>query len=157
MIQLIYDKDTTYKTNYIYLNLKNYLTSDFEQSDGFLVNLRSLFTNRDAFIQAVATYTDTYFNDRYIRLTIFLSPTQYLPLLATVKMATPERNMGLYEIEVYQNVGGSNTNPDASGVKKLYDGLANVVGASGSESVTYTEYTANPSTYNNENVYLTID
>jgi hypothetical protein len=153
MIQLIYDKDTAYKTNYIYLNLKNYLTSDFDQSLGFIVNLRSLFTNRDAFLLAVATYTDTYFNDRYVRLTIFLSPTQFLPLLATVQMATPERPMGLYDIEVYQNVGGIGSPSNI----KIYSGLANVVGASGSESVTYTEYTANPSTYNNENVYLTID
>ena len=157
MIQLIYDKDETTTTNFFYLNLKNYVTSDFNTSNGFLMNLKSQLTSRDLYFTPVATIDDTNYNNRFIRLFLFTSRSIDSKLSGVIKVATPEYPLGFYDVTLYQNSSPTNANPDATGVKLLYNGVANLTGATGTASVTYTEYTANPSTYNNENVYLTID
>ena len=156
MIQLIRSSDTLIQNN-TYLNLKSYLSADFEISDGFLMNLKSRLTHRDYYFQPAFSSLEQYYNDRYVMLSIFVSPYTSIPLSAIMQVGTPERPLGFYDAFIYQNVGGTNTNPDEEGVKLLFNGICNISGAANSQSVSYTEYTSNPTTYNNENVYLTID
>jgi hypothetical protein len=154
MIQLIRDSDTLIQ-NLVYLNLKRYLSADFDTSDGFLMNLKSRLTNREYFFQPAFSSLSQYYNDRYTMLSISVSPSTSNPLAAIIKIGTPERPLGFYDAFIYQNVGGTNLDPDTAGVKLLFTGLCNITGAANSQSVSYKEYT--PSTFTNENVYLTID
>ena len=154
MIQLLRDLDNLI-TNPLYLNLKNYVSSDFNTSNGFLINLKSQLTNRDYTFIPTAIISDAYYNDRFVALFIFVSPTTENRLSGIIKIPTPDRQLGFYDIFIYQNRSSSNVDP--SGLRLLYNGIANIRGAANSQSVTYTEYTANPSTFNTENVYLTID
>ena len=78
MIQLLRDLDNLI-TNPLYLNLKNYVSSDFNTSNGFLINLKSQLTNRDYTFIPTAIISDAYYNDRfvalfilYVRLELFL-------------------------------------------------------------------------------------
>tara|TARA_R110000824_G_C14901081_1_gene645450 strand:+ start:158 stop:622 length:465 start_codon:yes stop_codon:yes gene_type:complete len=154
MIQLIRDSDTLI-TNNTYLNLKRYLSADFDTSNGFLMNLKSRLTKRDYYFQPAFSTIESLYNDRYVMLAIFVSPFVSIPLSSIMQVGTPERPLGFYDAFIYQNIGGTNTNPDAEGVKLLFTGLCNITGAANSQSVSYKEYT--PSTFTNENVYLTID
>jgi hypothetical protein len=114
------------------------ITSQLTGSSKTFLNTLSVFTNKE----------------RYIALTAGLlnaAGTENLSV-GLLKLGTTDFPLGFYDVTIYEN--SSNINVDPSGLKVIYTGLMNVTSKSGTESVTYSEYTTNDS--DTESVYITI-
>ena len=146
--------------NYIYLNLYNeidirFASATYPEGDFYnpLQKLKSQQTGKSVYFCSSAIKTNL---ERYIGLYCLASVKGLnFPDLGYVNLGYPESPLGFYDYTVYENTSSSNLDP--TGLKVIYNGLANVIPVDGNNvsypSPTYTEYTTSDS--ENESVYLT--
>ena len=149
MIQLTYP-DAASATFTYNLNLWDEFDSTAEYKP--LVTFTSQLTgNSKTFLNSTTSFTN---KDRYIALTLSVVTASGSENLATglVFLGSTDFPLGFYDVTIYEN--SSNVNLDPAGLNVVYTGLMNLTSTTGTESVTYNEYTTNDS--DTESVYITI-
>jgi len=149
MIQATYNKSIALTTCLYYLNVMD-VTPPYAAAVKPLVGLTSQQTGKTKyFLNTTNDYTN---EDRAVKFVFFPYTSTEVLLSGLVNFATDDFPLGFYDFTLYANT--SNTNLDPSGLTVIYRTLFNIKAVSGSEEVTYSEYTSNDS--DTESVYITI-
>lgn len=162
MVQLTINTENTAlsTTNVIYLNLYNdidirYTNPSYPEGDFYnpLQELRCQQTGKSIYYASTVIKTNL---ERYIGLYCFPSINgTVFPTSGLFRMNSTDFPIGLYDYTIYENTISSNLDP--TGLKVIYNGLANLISVNNSgveiPTPTYTEYTTNDTEY--DSVYLT--
>ena len=144
----IYQKD-------VYLNLADkWITQPAPDTKFLLGEFTSQLTGNITLQFLSSNWTN---EDRYVKVTL-KNGIDYAASSSYMKLGTTNNPLGFYDVTIYQNSSGSNTN--TSGLNVLYNGIMNVTlsstnfdGSPTTMPVKYTEYTTNDT--DTEKVYIT--
>ena len=143
-----------------YLNIYNEIDIRFASAtypDGDFYNplqeLKSQQTGKSLFFSGIPHKTHL---SRYVKMYISASISGLnTPLSGIINLGSTDFPFGFYDYRIYDNTSSSNLDP--TGLKVIYNGLANVISVNEdkdpSPSPKYTEYTTNDA--DTDNVYLT--